>query len=285
MRRLVVPFLSLVVLVSAAVALLTYLTDEDRNAALVLSEFRGDVLLGPTGEELAPAARGTRVDAATELRTGHGGEAVLTFGEGGEIRVGSSTSVQVTSVSADGVGLELEGGALEAVVRQGAGALRVGVGDRELVTLDAAFRVGRDEDDYVTMSVDRGEVQVSGVPGLDAVPGGSRAYLTPDGSGQLAPIAPDLLLQVDWPEARRQRSDEMVLPGLTVPGATVRVDGGMRAVEVRADERGVFEATIPLQEGPNRLRVEAVDQRGQASESEADVERDTKGPTFRGGVE
>lgn len=283
MRKLVIPFLSLVVLISAAVALITYLTGGQQEHRVVISETTGEVLIRHRDGAEAVADRGREVGQRDEVQTAAGAGAVLTIDDGSRIQLGEQTHVLIAEVSAEGVHVELEDGALQATVRPVSGALRVGAADREVVTLDADFSVGRSED-YVTIDVQRGEVQVAGVVGIAALDAGRRARVDPEGRGQEGPIPSDLLLSVQWPRARTRR-ERVTLSGSTEPGATVRVEGGQDPVEVQAAADGSFDAVVPLREGRQEIRVQAVDVLGAEQEAGATIERDSTGPTFRGGVE
>ena len=55
---------------------------------------------------------------------------------------------------------------------------------------------------------------------------------------------------------------------------------------VYADRNGAFTARVPLTEGSNALAVKAFDLLGKEAAIKGTLQtRDTRGPTFRGGVE
>lgn len=283
MKRLVAPILSLVVLVAAAVAVLTYITDEHLDTHLIVEEVEGSAKVTSEEEGEWNMKRGKKVRANDIVRTGADGRAVLSFSDDTEIRLGSSTHIAVQKIGQEGVTLELEDGALEATVRKGAGALHVGAGERKVVTLDADFRIGR-RGENVVVDVDRGELKVVGAVDVSELSAGSRARVDSTGQGTVVPVPDDLLLLVEWPE-RRTRQDSVALEGTTEPGARVRIDGGLRTVEVVADADGGFSALVPLQEGTTTLHVGSKDILGTEADAEGTVERDTQGPTFQAGVE
>jgi len=282
-RRVVAPLLSLIVVVAAAIALLTYLTEERYDTHLVVQEVGGTADVESPEATAKQIHRGRKIRARDTVRTGTDGHAVLSFGDDTEIRLGTMSTIAVQKIDQEGVTLELEDGALEATVRKGTGALRVGAGDREILTLDADFRMGR-RGDNLTVDVQRGDLQVTGMPGVDRLAQGSRARVSGTGGGSVASIPEDLLLTVQWPE-RRTRADTVALTGMTEPGATVRVDGGSQIVEVTANADGGYSALVPLQEGTSTLLVESTDVFGIQTHQEGTVERDTRGPTFQAGVE
>jgi hypothetical protein len=102
----------------------------------------------------------------------------------------------------------------------------------------------------------------------------------------VGPASEELLLAVQWPTQARTRAESTLVEGTTQAGARVRLrwDGG--EVEVRADDAGRFQASIPLEEGENALAVQAVDALGHTAAADGELQiRDTTGPAFRGGVE
>ena len=137
-------------------------------------------------------------------------------------------------------------------------------------------------DDRLTVDVSSGEALISGVAGEDRVRAGERLRLS--GAGASLGTIPDaLLLSVEWPEAHRTRADAVTVRGVAVAGAQVRIDGGIRAVEVEAGEDGTFAAVVPIDEWQQVLRLEARDDLGDVQREEHGVERHTTGPSFQAG--
>lgn len=281
MRRSLVILLALVVIVAMSGAVWRYLAAERDVAGLVLSDVNGDVGLA-SGAGPREARVGTRIEVDDQLRTGDG-RAVLELDGGTRVRIGPSSSVVVRALDADGVDLELEGGALRATVRPESGALAViGAGVTAQAT-DADFDFGV-AGGVAVIDTTRGELALMGVdqPRLNA---GSRAVIR-NRSAAIGPIPDELLLAVAWPEPERTREAETRVSGRTAPGARVTLDGGFGTREVVADADGHFEADVPLTEGDNAVQVRAVDLFGQVADVRGVLQtRDTRGPTFRGGVE
>jgi len=282
-RRTIGPILALVVVAAGLVTLWTYLGHEEADAALVLVEVSGDVVL--TGPDIAvEAASGVRLVPLQRVATGENARAILALGDETRIRIGPTASVQVQEIEQDGVTLELEEGALHAVVRPNSGALRVASRGREILATDAEFDAGV-RDDHLVFEVERGDAMVLGVERASLLQQGERLTVGADGGPTVGAIPDDLLLEVEWPEERRTRAEAATLTGTTEPGALVQVKGGAGQIEVVADASGVFQATVPLWEGDNTVRVEAIDVLGNQVAVEGEMVRDTRGPGFRGGVE
>jgi hypothetical protein len=281
-RRFAGVLVALVVLVAAAIAIGNYLASGESALELVLERADGAVTVQRHGEQVQ-AAVGLRLDANDRLSTAAGGGAVLALGSETKIRVGPTSSMQITSVDEDGVRVELEGGRIEATVRPESGSVRVGNRDREVVATNADFRMAVDGG-IVQVETTRGEVLLSGTDET-VVAAGEQATIV-DRHAALGPVPEDLLLEVAWPEAERTRASVSVVEGTTAPGAEVTIRGAFDPVVVRADGDGRFQAEVRLGEGDNRVDVVAVDPLGRESEVMAGSlqVRDTRGPRWKGGV-
>lgn len=272
--------LALVVVVAMAGALWRYADVAGVDGELVLADVQGSVAIeGPLAR---PARAGERVEPRDHLRTGEG-RAVLELDGGTRIRIGPASSVVVRSVDAEGVDLEIEGGALRATVRPESAALAVTGGGVTVQATDADFDIGVTEGVAVVDTL-RGEVALMGVD-QSRLNAGSRAVIR-NRSAAIGPIPDDLLLAVAWPDPERTREEATTVTGRTAPGARVILAGAFGSQEVVADADGAFEARVPLSEGDNRLTVRAVDLFGQVADVQGLLQtRDTRAPTFRGGVE
>ncbi|MEN9787670.1 MAG: Glucodextranase, domain [Pseudomonadota bacterium] len=240
---------------------------------LVSSESEGRTVTLVAHQEVPP---GARVEAS------EGGRAVLGT-EDGAVRLvlTPSAALRVVSVAPDAVALELERGLVQATVHPGGTSLALGAGATRLRVRDAAFEMARDGDD-VGAVVRRGTVGVEGVPGLTALTAGERFVRAADDVAR-APLSEDLLLAVAPPEEARTRSPEVEVRGRTAPRARVRAgrrgaSGATSWVEGRAAPDGTFVVRVPLEEGANRLVVEARDVLGSVAVAEVAVTRDTRAP-------
>lgn len=282
MRRLVDVVLGLVVLIAGISALWSYTSEEVRSYRVVLTEVEGEVQILARGGAVA-ASPGAELSADDRIRTGANSRAVLRIGRDSHVRLGASSSVEVRAVDDDGVQLELEGGALHATVRPEAGAVRIGHRGREIVATHADFSVGA-RDGVVQVDAHRGEVALTGVDRSRLV-AGEHATLV-GARAEIGPVPEGVLLEIEWPEPVTTRADRVVLQGHTAPGAVVTlVPAHGPPVEVRARDDGRFVVEVPLTEGANEVRVEAVDLLGRRADAPGRLpDRDTVGPRFRGGV-
>ena len=240
----------------------------------------GDVRHVHAGGNTENAREGEALEAGDRIVSGDGGRAVLGLGENARVTVDASTSVTVLGIADDGVKLELEEGKVKATVRPGSGRVGIVSEGREVSADDADFTAVRDPDGNLAVSTERGQLAVSGVPGINELRSGDDLVAPPGGGSPLrAPASDALLLQVAWPGASRTREPDVEVTGTTQPGASVTVSGGARPVTVRAGKDGRFSAKIPLSEGRNALSVAATSLLGRAADvAAAEVVRDTTAP-------
>lgn len=285
MRRVLVGVLACVVVIAMLVALWQYAQGDAPRPELVLTEVGGEVRLvrghGPiearSGAVLAPLDR---------VATGEGGSAVLTLGRDTNIRMGPASTVEVVAVDQTGVSLELENGALQATVRPESGAVRVGNRGRSVVATAGEFEVGV-RGEVLQVSATRGGLSLSGMDATRLEEGEQATVI--DRHADVAEIPEELLLAVVWPESTRTRASTAVVSGRTTPGARVEIRGQGWRREVVADAQGEFVAAdLPLEEGDdNPVEIVAVDALGRRAPVERGSlgVRDTRGPSFQGGVE
>ncbi len=284
MRRGFVGVLATVILVAMVSTVWHYLHIERQHPELTLSEISGEVRLQrPNANQIEPA-RGMLLLPSDRLATGARSRAVLTLGRDTHVRMGPTSSIQVVAVDESGVSLELEDGALRATVRPESGAVQIANQGRAVLATRGEFEVGVDEDILQIRTLD-GTASLSGLDQTRLETGQQATVI--DRHADVGPIPEELLLAIDWPDtAQRTRGPSSILSGTTAPRARVRLSGSFGERLLRADEEGYFEAEIPLQEGPNPVEVEATDALGQRRHRVGSLQiRDTRGPTFRGGVE
>jgi hypothetical protein len=227
-----------------------------------------------------PAAVGQAVQARDQLVAGPGGRAVLTFGADTRLTLDASSAIEVVSVDADGVRVELDEGRVSATVRPGSGRVAVGADGREVSAADADFTVARAADGTLAVVTERGEVTTN-VPGVETLGVGRKLVAPRDRQALVSPASDALLLSVDWPSAARTRADSITVQGTTEPGARVILDGAEGPVVVQSDPDGRFVATVALREGANALRVHAVSALGQVADVSWALVRDTQAPPIR----
>jgi len=259
--------------------------DDRGRGGLVLAEVDGAVnVTGATGAPAAGVA-GRALDPLDRISTGEGARAVLELGGETRIRLGPESTVQVVAIDEEGVEIELEEGALQATVRPDAGAVRLASRGRRALVTDGEVAMAVLPDEVLIFEATRGDVMLGGIVGASVLEEGSRLVVGEADHVEIGAIPAEMLLAVQWPENPRTRQGTMEVSGRTEPGARVRVEGSAGVVETRADDRGAFRVEIPLYEGENPVKVEAIGLLGRKVEVTGLVERDQSGPLFRGDVE
>ena len=249
---------------------------------LVLTEVDGQVSIENVQGNPVEVKVGTALSPEDLVETSASSRAVLGLGRETRIRLGPESALRVVSVDGDDVRLELEGGALQATVRPDSGAVRVTNGGRSVLATNADFSIVADEELLVVGST-RGSISLSGVD-VTRVEEGSVATIV-DRAAEIGPVPQSLLLNVEWPRVARTRETHTLLTGTTTPGAQVQVEGDLGVRRVRADGSGAFELELPLSEGTNGVRITALDLFGNRADVDGELQtRDTKGPSFSGGV-
>ena len=209
---------------------------------------------------------------------------MLSLGPDLEITVSRAADVKLGRVTDDGVQLELENGRLKADVRPGAPAFEVSNEGRRFKTNDGAFEILA-ADEALSLQVQRGEVQTSGVEGVEAVDEGKQLSVMSTGEIWQSGIPKEMLLNVDWPTVERTKNVEAVLVGRAEPGSKLRISGVRTPTEVRVGQDGRFEVPVELKEGLHAVEISAVSMWGKRKASKWNVELDTKGPLIRGEIE
>ena len=255
------------------------------QTGLLIKSASGEVSLQREDGQLADVVEGeTRVKVNERLTTGESGRVVLSLGPDLEITVSEAADVKLGRVTDDGVQLELENGRLKADVRPGAPAFEVSNEGRRFKTNDGAFEILA-ADEALSLQVQRGEVQTSGVEGVEAVDEGKQLNVMSTGEVWQSGIPKEMLLNVDWPTAERTKNVEAVLVGRAEPGSKLRISGVRTPTEVRVGKDGRFEVPVELKEGLHAVEISAVSMWGKSKASKWNVELDTKGPLIRGEIE
>lgn len=275
----------LAVVFAAIVGVGVWLGEEGARTGLVLAEIDGAVTVTGSGARGAAGVAGRSLDPLDRIVTGEGARAVLELGGETRIRLGPVSTVQIIAIDEEGVEIELEEGALQATVRPDAGAVRLASRGRRALVTDGEVAMAVLPDEVLIFEATRGDVMLGGIVGASVLEEGSRLVVGEADHVEIGAIPADMLLAVQWPENPRTRQGTMEVSGRTEPGARVRVEGSAGVVEIRADDRGAFKVEIPLYEGENPVKVEAIGLLGRRVEVTGLVERDQSGPLFRGDVE
>jgi hypothetical protein len=246
--------------------------EEGEVPGLVVLEIVGDVQLnrGQTGG--GEVTVGTELLQSDHLVVGAGGRAVLGLGEGTRLELDSDSTVQIVGIDRDGVMLELEEGRVQAKVQPGAPSVRVAHGAQSAGSEGGQFSFSATSEDEVLVRSSEGSVSLEGFGDLQTLEAGSYAKSVPGKPIISAEEAEELLLSIQWPEARARAEAESAVRGRTAPHAevTLTVDGA--DTPVTANAAGEFSVDLDLQEGPNQIEIEAVDPLGRTKTETGEVE-------------
>lgn len=234
--------------------------ERGQKTTLVVLQANGDVQRHNPAAGGAPVFVGDRLLARDRVQVGEGSGAVLGVGDDTRLRLDPLSVIEVVSVDAEGVMIELEDGRVQARVRAGSPRLAVSSRGRTVQSNDADFTVGAD-DDVLAVQVERGAVELAGPAGTEQVGMGESAVANGARSPILQTADTRLLLEVKWPDAQTKVS-EIKLAGTTAPYARLGVTGAARPVRGRADADGGFHLAVQLREGRNDLVVRAWDALG-----------------------
>lgn len=257
-----------------------FLFGEDVATRLTLETVTGDVRRVDERGSAVGAQQGELLRPRERIVAAPGGRAVIALGPDSRLTVEEDSSIQVVSVDAAGVQLELEGGRVHATVRPGGRRLGIGADGRGVSAEDADFDVVRAEDGTLGVETERGSVDVVGVPGADRLDAGQRLVAPEGAAAVVVPASEELLLSVAWPEGERTRATTVEVRGRTEPRARVRATGALGAVEGRADNNGDFVLTVSLAEGENKVNVEAFSVLGGSVAVTSSLVRDTQAPSL-----
>lgn len=274
--------LTVVAMSAVGVVLLWWLDRPPQAPSLQITQVEGGVSV-QRGVQTDPLHEGQFLRAGDRVLTARGARASLRAGDDLELRLDEGTTLRVSELRPDAVGVELDEGRLRARVRRGSASLRVKNQDRSVVMDDGTMRLAV-ADGVFSADVEAGSAELTGFGAASQIVAGQRATSLGDGRAALEPIPDRVVLDVAWPAERRIPSDRVEIVGRAAPGATVTLRSGVgEPVELTADDRGRFFGSLPLREGEQPVVVEAVDVFGASITDEVVFEVDTTPPTIRGG--
>ncbi len=268
------PIAVVVLMVVAAIATTAWLTGDSGSDQLRIAEVVGGVTVTAAESHAVDVKAGLALSAADRIVTGTDGRLVLQLGDDTMIRLAEDSTVQVASVSADELQLELEGGRISATVRPTSASVRVGSQGRQVLAVDADFEAARIGDNFA-VEVDRGELGAQGIPGTNRIGQGERLLLQGDADPVMAPIPEDMMLEVEWPPKDfKTNKDVAVMAGRGEPGATIIVinDGKPKTTIVKPD--GTWTIPIQLRDDINVVDVNALGLFGGTADARGEITAD-----------
>lgn len=265
-RRYLVLAVILLLMVGGAFLLQGVLFPSAPKSMEVLS-VRGDVsVIGAAGEQ--KLAAGGQVLPGESVKTGHDGEAVMR-GEGSStITVTEHSSVGVEGVL-DGVArLRLDEGRVLGDVTGTGSAIRItgGKESASVLTRDGRTAVAVDASGDFSVATLRGTASLTHGGTTQEVPEGQVALVS-GGKVAVGALPKSVLLKVAWPDAGRTSEKKQTVTVDSGKSTIVRVND--RAIVIGPDGKGTME--VQLQEGENKIKVEASDVAGNRTESESGV--------------
>ncbi|RME29398.1 MAG: hypothetical protein D6798_00125 [Deltaproteobacteria bacterium] len=222
---------------------------------------------------------GDELQRDDSVRVGDDSRAVLGVGDGTVLELEARSAVRVLDVDVSGLRVELEQGRVKARVRAGGVPVGVTSRGRAIYADDADFVAAVDGTGGLAVEPERGEVRVEGVEGgARDVPTGKRLSSVPGRPPVVEAVPRELLLEVGRPGQALTRQPDILVEGRTGAYAEVRVGHEGAWTSVRAGPDGRFRASVPLEEGENRVVVEARDALGNRREDEVTITRDSTAP-------
>ncbi len=254
------------------------------GAVMAVVEAEGDVTRTGRDGNRAALAVGDELQRDDSVQVGEGSRAVLGVGEGTQLELEAASAVRVLDVDVNGVRVELEQGRVKARVRAGGVPVGVTSRGRAIYADDADFTAAVDGSGGLAVEPERGEVRVEGTEdGPHDVSQGTRLSSVPGKPPVLEAVPKKLLLEVGKPGQAMTRQADMLVEGRTGAYAEVRVGHEGSWTSVRAGPDGRFRASVPLEEGENRVVVEARDALGNRREDEVTITRDSTAPPIGAG--
>ncbi|WP_375758594.1 FecR domain-containing protein [Corallococcus exercitus] len=248
---------------------------------LVLSQFDGNVEVRHGEGAWEPARKDMPLRPTDVVRTGRGAWAVVLNGESVELRMESDTEISVEQLSDELSKVLLSSGLATATVRGRPNVrhtfiLKAKNGDAEASTSQGTFTMTNNGKGTVSVGTREGDVKLTGKEGkFVIVRAGQRSIVRPgQAPTEPAPIPSTVFLKMEWPAGKTQRKPEVAVTGRTDPGSRVMVDG----VSVPTEEDGSFTLNVPLNAGPNTVKVSAVGVGGARQDAQRELVLDTTPP-------
>ena len=248
--------------------------------ALEVVSVKGDVaVVGAKGETAMTA--GGRILPGEKVRTGHEGEAVLRGAGSSTITLSEHTQVSVAGV-VDGVArLSLDEGQVRSKVNatEGNGVEVKGGDGATVLTRGGDVAVGIDGQGNLAVATFEGNASLTH-GGATRDVGAGQIAIVAGGKVEVGAVPTSVLLKVAWPEAGKTKETTTKVQVELPKGATARVNG--QPVRFGAD--GTAIAEVRLEEGENRIKLEARDIAGnQRTEESGVIILDTRKPDISGG--
>jgi hypothetical protein len=232
-----------------------------------VSRVSGLVEKSQSGSPWTPVKRGDHLRLHESIRTDAEGSAVLKIGEMATVQMDAASESSVKEISEQVSRLRLEHGRVSTVVHgKGKTVFRVETRGSDAIAeaAEGEFSVLSSGTGQVAVAAHTGDVRLSARNQSVEVSAGQQSIVRKN-SGPSSPeqIPGSLFLKVGKPRSLIQRERSTTVRGRATPGAVISING----VRTGVDKSGSFEATVPLREGKNRIRVVASDASGREEKS------------------
>ena len=205
----------LILIIVVCVALLFL---PDNSYVLSIAVVEGEVTVASEQGVSRQAHVGERLKLRDQISTGEFGKTTIMIGEDSTVSLPSNSQVTLTDISKQSLRVELDSGALSAVIRPTSGVLTLAADGRQLVSSDASLRMQL-FDGGLTVDVIDGTVEAQGLSGMTSLEAGKRVMARNGEESVVSRRAGEMLLSVAWPETRRTRAEQVRVEGKTEPGA------------------------------------------------------------------
>ena len=226
--------------------------------AITVREVSGRVERRGTGASWVAVQGGDVLAMEEAIRTEASARAVLDIGETATVEITPESQFAVREISETVARVRIDTGRIAATVRGQKGKLRVETRGSDAVAESSGgeFDVLASGTGQLGVATRKGNVRLTAREQTVEVGEGKASVVLPG----LAPAAPQpvptsLFLKLAKPGTRVQRNRRTTVRGATAPGAVISVNG----VRVHTDPQGKFAAEVPLNEGNNRIVVQAED--------------------------
>jgi hypothetical protein len=214
------------------------------------------------GTDWVELRQGEHLKPQELIRTDKTGQAVLDVGKTATVTVESLSQFSVHEISRAAARVRIDVGRISAVVNGKSGSkLHVESKGSDAVaqTDKGEFSVLATGKGQVSVATKKGQVSFSAKGKTVEIKAGQQSTAWPElAPAEPTPIPTSLFLKVARPKKRIQRRKHTVISGRSAPGVVISIGG----VRTQSDRDGKFKAKVTLNEGKNRLVVEAKDVAG-----------------------
>ena len=255
------------------------LVKKEVSVRAIINAKVGQVQVRTKGTQIWREAEvGSQLAEGDEVRTGLFSEVTLSLPRWTTVTVSPNTSFVVGQKQIKRSSFELgEGSITAAIPKETDHSYQFrSKGSQAVASIEyGEFSMASDGKGTVVVDSQKGQVKLKSKGREVLVKKGRRSVVLPDKPpSEVLPIPTSVALQVKWPATKTDKNVTRV-SGTTQVSSAVLINGIM----VRSDDKGQFEAEVPLREGANSVVVTATDPAGNSiTQQSPTIEVDTKPP-------